>query len=136
MKRVSPLYNNPLQPWYSQRYPKAPERYPHNLNSNLAQPAAILRAHNPLLRWTIRRSPGVIIFRQHKFLHMSTSDSDIPAVKNRQYHGRVQQVPEWLIRVVCASARLYQQILWGSVGIERISYMPTALMASVTAFVH
>ena len=67
---------------------------------------------------------------------MSTSDSDISTIENRQYHGRVQQVPKWLISVVCASKDYISKFPGIQGIIERISYIPTALMASVTAFVH
>lgn len=53
-----------------------------------------------LLRWPISRRPGVIVLRQHEFLHVSASDPNIAAIEDRQHHCIVEQVSEWPVGII------------------------------------
>ena len=104
------LCYSPLQPQYPPAFYLGIGEISTQSEQQSSKASSIPHSFITLLRWTIRRRPGIIILRQHKLLHMSASDFDISANENKQYHSRVQQVPKWLIRVVCASRILYQQI--------------------------
>ena len=65
---------------------------------------ALFIARGTLHRSIISGRPSIVVFRQHQFLHMSTSYADISPVENRQHHSRIQQIRKWLIGIICSAA--------------------------------
>ena len=104
------------------------------------------------LRRAVSGSPCIVVVGRHQLLHVASSNANVSPIENRQHHGGVQQVRERLLRIICRSM-VDDHIMVSEMEskpqqngtMEKnarkkrnhvISYIPTTLMASVTACVH